>query len=629
MVGGGLVLVPELAVVPPVDRQEGRGARVRRRRGRRDQRHAAVLGRIGPHGVDRALGSQRREHQQIARTVHRQVHRVQRIVAHHLQAARLCPAVDALEAVLDEIERPRAVRRAAGDRPEAALQLRDRRAHAFGRRGRRVGRDIEHGELARAHLQVVGLLLDGVLERELAGAQEGAAAVRIAVGVPALRIDVHVAEPDVVRVEELHRRHRGMEGPGHAIAVIVGDQYVAGVADLQGDRVHPLGHFLFGLRRQELPVAHVVEHDLVADVVLVRQLVDVAGRGRVGYVEAGLGEGVGRPHVGEGPAAAVRHPDAGVLRVQPVVGDGIAAVAAAAVQRLAVRGGGAAAAHDLDVVHQGGFGGAPHQRGGARVHPAGEQADPRHDVVAPARRLHQRDHTAHAGEGGAVVARDQLGERGVKAQQHGVGPQPQRARHHVEAGWQVQHPVRVDRALQRRGVVGLAVATHAQVAHAGPGGDRRQGADRGRADWGRPVQGRHVDGGLVAADLPQPRQGQPVAEGGHAVGRPGAWDALSTVAEAGEGRGGLGHGVLEADLGVGVVLVGDDHAGAADALEPHVLAPQPVAVARVDVDPHRGVPDRHVDQGQPRLVLAYGRLALAVEARVDQGELPRRRRSSR
>jgi hypothetical protein len=86
-----------------------------------------------------------------------------------------------------------------------------------------------------------------------------------------------------------------------------------------------------------------------------------------------------------------------------------------------------------------------------------------------------------------------------------------------------------------------------------------------------------------------------------------------------------GHGVLEADLGVDVVLVGDDDAGLGDVLEPDVLAPQPVAVAAIDLDPHGRVAHGHIDQGQAGLVLADRRVALALEGRVQQHEAPGRR----
>jgi hypothetical protein len=61
-------------------------------------------------------------------------------------------------------------------------------------------------------------------------------------------------------------------------------------------------------------------------------------------------------------------------------------------------------------------------------------------------------------------------------------------------------------------------------------------------------------------------------------------------------------------------------------LEPDVLAPQRVAVAAVDLDPDRGIANGDVDHRQIDLVLADRSVALAGEARVEQGELPRGRR---
>jgi hypothetical protein len=84
--------------------------------------------------------------------------------------------------------------------------------------------------------------------------------------------------------------------------------------------------------------------------------------------------------------------------------------------------------------------------------------------------------------------------------------------------------------------------------------------------------------------------------------------------------------VVEADLRVDVVLVADDDGGLRHILEAHVLAPQPVAVAAVDLDADRGVADAGVDQREAGLMLADGGVALAFEGRIDQRELPGRRR---
>ena len=77
---------------------------------------------------------------------------------------------------------------------------------------------------------------------------------------------------------------------------------------LERQTLGTLAGLFFRLRRVDVPVLHVIEFDLVADMVLDGKLVHVAGRFRVGHIEARLREGVGRPDVRERSAAAVRHP---------------------------------------------------------------------------------------------------------------------------------------------------------------------------------------------------------------------------------------------------------------------------------------------------------------------------------
>src|SRR5205085_2910296 len=110
------------------------------------------------------------------------------MVAHHLQALGLGPAVDPLETLLDEIERAVRAHGRAGDRPEPGLQLAG--LAVAGRRGRRgLTGDVEHGELALADLLPAGLVLDGVLERIFAGPQVRAAANGVAECDAALGVD--------------------------------------------------------------------------------------------------------------------------------------------------------------------------------------------------------------------------------------------------------------------------------------------------------------------------------------------------------------------------------------------------------------------------------------------------------
>ena len=59
-------------------------------------------------------------------------------------------------------------------------------------------------------------------------------------------------------------------------------------------------------------------------------------------------------------------------------------------------------------------------------------------------------------------------------------------------------------------------------------------------------------------------------------------------------------------------------------LEAHALAVEPVAVAGIDLDADRRVPEHDVDQREPGLVLADGGVALPLEGAVDERERPGR-----
>nr|GFD55868.1 hypothetical protein [Tanacetum cinerariifolium] len=84
----------------------------------------------------------------------------------------------------------------------------------------------------------------------------------------------------------------------------------------------------------------------------------------------------------------------------------------------------------------------------------------------------------------------------------------------------------------------------------------------------------------------------------------GARQGLAAVAEAHKSRHLARAGVLEADLGIHIVFVADHQRAFAHVVEAHVAAPQPVAVAAVDLDPDRGVADIGVHQRQAGFVLA-------------------------
>ena len=193
------------------------------------------------------------------------------------------PREDPLLMVIDEVERarlrPRPPRRSRRSRPRAVSTLRP--APPPRRRRRPAASPASAGTSSTANSRsrtsrwcVTSWI--GILVRELARAQERAAAVLVADPVAALRVDVDVAEVDVGRVVQTDRRGERRVAARHAIAVIVGDRDVLRPADLQRHGFRALVRLLLGLRRVEVPVLDVIELDLVEEVMLGRQLVDVA-----------------------------------------------------------------------------------------------------------------------------------------------------------------------------------------------------------------------------------------------------------------------------------------------------------------------------------------------------------------
>ena len=143
--------------------------------------------------------------------------------------------------------------------------------------------------------------------REVVGA-DGHAAAFLQHGVvkrqPRLAEDVHVVKNDVVRVPDLHRVGLGIGGARHAIHVGVGEQEVLAVLDIQ--RVGVLvSRLLLGLQAVNLPVLRIAEHHFDAAMVLVGELIDLAGRGRVLDAQAGGEAAAFHPDIADDAAAAV------------------------------------------------------------------------------------------------------------------------------------------------------------------------------------------------------------------------------------------------------------------------------------------------------------------------------------
>ena len=284
-----------------------------------------------------------------------------------------------------------------------------------------------------------------------------------------------------------------------------------------------------------------------------RQLVDMARRRGVRHVEARRRQRVGRPDRREGAAAAVGDPDARILAVE-------ARPRIVEPDRAALGQHGAAAALDLDVVDQRGLARPPQQGRGARIDAAGPQPEPGHDRVAAPRALDQRLGAADAHVGRALVGQVDMGQARMQRDQHAVGPQLERVADAVAPHRQVEHAVAVDRALERRRVVGLVVALDAQVADIDPLGHRRQRADRRLAPRRHLGERGHRHVGRKLARRAEPGELEAMGKVAHAVVPALAGDDPAAVAKAGEHRGVARHRVVEPDLGEDAVLVRDHHA---------------------------------------------------------------------
>src|SRR5205807_8410895 len=186
---------------------------------------------------------------------------VQRMVTNLRQlASRGGPAIDGLPLGVYEINTSGPVNSSTGDIEEATrdfLQLR-----ALGKNwGRFLRADLRRstgnrqpGEFALPDLGVVGLIVDcGV---------EGHFAVAVA---------VHVAKPYVPGVCNCDRIREGLIAAYDAIHVQVRKGDVAGIPDVERQSEAALAPLLFRLQRIDLPVGHMVQNYLVADVMLARQ----------------------------------------------------------------------------------------------------------------------------------------------------------------------------------------------------------------------------------------------------------------------------------------------------------------------------------------------------------------------
>src|SRR5690606_4492940 len=87
------------------------------------------------------------------------------------------------------------------------------------------------------------------------------------------------------------------------IAMVVGYQDVAGIADLERDRVRAFTHFLLCLGPVQRPVLDPIETDFEPPVVLGRHLEDTPRSLRICDVEASLCKRICSPQIGKSAAA--------------------------------------------------------------------------------------------------------------------------------------------------------------------------------------------------------------------------------------------------------------------------------------------------------------------------------------
>ena len=326
-------------------------------------------------------------------------------------------------------------------------------------------------------------------------------------------------------------------------------------------------------------------------------------------------EGAGAPDIGEGAAASLRHPQAGILPVPALRRIGIARrVVVIGVDARAIEQVGAMPALEFDIIDHRLLAGLPQQGGRPLIGAIAVDADALDDGIAALRAFDDSLGRADALEPRRSVRQDDLRQTGVQADQHRIRAQAQCITDAIEAGWQVDDAMRVDRPLQCGGVIRPVIPLRAQRAHADPVLDRGQRADRGIARPWQGIERCRLHGGFIAAHAPRAGQGQPIGEAVDLIGGARPFLGAATIPEMRE-HGHVGsHDILEADLGVDIIFVGNDDPGPGDIFKAHVLAPQPIAVAFVDFNADRRVADRHVHHGQSSLVLANGGIALALKA---------------
>ena len=226
---------------------------------------------------------------------------------------------------------------------------------------------------------------------------------------------MHIAEVNVRRSINAYSRRERRTRTSYAITVIVRNGEIAAVINLQRKRFRALPGLLLGLRRVDVPVLYVIKLDLVAHVMLVRQLVHVPGRLRVRNQKARLRESIRRPDVCECSSASIRNPQAGILPVPALVQVRVSRVVV--VVRIAAAAVPAEKAH---IIHQRLLARLPQHSYRTRVDTAREDSDPADDVLAARRRKKHCLRRTHSLVSRCLIQQVDLRERGMQPDQHRV-----------------------------------------------------------------------------------------------------------------------------------------------------------------------------------------------------------------
>ena len=192
----------------------------------------------------------------------------------------------------------------------------------------------------------------------------------------------------------------------YAITVIVRNREIAAVINFQRKRFRALAGLLFGLRRVDVPVLYVIELDLVAHVMLVRQLVHVPGRFGVRYQKARLRESIRRPDICKCSSASIRDPQAGILPVPALVQVRVSRVVV--VVRIAAAAVPAQKAH---VIHQRLLARLPQHGYRTWVDTARENSDAADDILPAGRRKKHSLRRTHSLVSRCLIQQVDLRER--------------------------------------------------------------------------------------------------------------------------------------------------------------------------------------------------------------------------